>query len=89
MSERFMKNFNGEKIFSLEYDKETLRDMVLDKQEEIERLHTIIKEVREYIMLNLITEWDIKNNGCVSGSDLPADAITPILNILDKENKND
>lgn len=49
MSDRFMKDFNGEKIFSLEYDKETLRDMVLDKQEEIERLHFIIKEVREYI----------------------------------------
>ena len=38
-------------------------------------------------MSNLITEWDIKNNGYVSGSDLPADAITPILEILgsDKE----
>lgn len=33
--ELYMKNFNGEKIFSLEYDKETLRDMVLDKQEEL------------------------------------------------------
>lgn len=47
----------------------------------------IIKEVREYIMTELITEWDIKNNGYVSGSDLPVDAITPILEILDKENK--
>lgn len=36
--ERFMKDFNGEKIFSLEYDKETLKDMVLEKQEEIEDL---------------------------------------------------
>ena len=62
--EKFMKEFNGEKVFSLEYDKETLKDMVLELQElkgsdkerenkkkdkEIERLHSIIKEVREYI----------------------------------------
>ena len=33
-----MKNFSGEKIFSLEYDKETLRDMVIAKQEETEEL---------------------------------------------------
>ena len=38
-------------------------------------------------MIELITEWDIKNDGYVSGSDLPADAITPILDILDKENE--
>ena len=48
----------------------------------------IIKEVRAYIMTELITEWDIKNDGCVSGSDLPVDAITPILEILDKEEIN-
>ena len=53
-------------------------------EKEIERLNNIIKEVREYIMSELITEWDIKNNGCVSGSDLPVEAITPILEILDK-----
>lgn len=39
MSEKFMKDFNGSKVFSLEYDKETLKDMVLEKQEEIERLN--------------------------------------------------
>lgn len=38
-------------------------------------------------MSELITEWDIKNDGCVNGSDLPVNAITPILEILDKENK--
>lgn len=43
----------------------------------------------EYIMSNLITEWDIKNDGCVSGSDLPADAITPILNILNGSDENE
>lgn len=54
-------------------------------REEIERLHSIIKEVREYIMTELITEWDIENGGHVSGSDLPVEAITPILDILEKE----
>lgn len=44
------------------------------------------KEIREYIMTELITEWNIKNGGCVSGSDLPVDAIIPILEILDKGN---
>lgn len=55
-----------------------------DKIEEIERLQNVIKEVREYIMSELITDWDIKNDGHVSGSDLPVYAITPILEILDK-----
>ena len=60
----------------------------LDEQDkEIERLHSIIKEVREYIMSELITEWDIKNGGHVSGSDLPVEAITPILEILKGSDK--
>ena len=49
--ERFMKDFNGEKVFCLEYDKETLTDMVLELQaridkaiEYIERVMTIMKE---------------------------------------------
>ncbi len=62
-------------------------EIMVQKKKEIERLHSIIKEVREYIMTELITEWNIKNGGNVSGSDLPVYAITPILDILDKENK--
>ena len=54
-------------------------------REENKRLNNIIKEVREYIMSELITEWDIKNGGHVSGSDLPVEAITPILEILKGE----
>ena len=46
---KYMKNFNGEKVFSLEYDKETLRDLVLEYQKEIERLNNIIKEAKRYI----------------------------------------
>ena len=58
-----------------------------NQDKEIERLHSIIKEVREYIMTELISEYDIENGGCVSGSDLPVVAITPILKILDKVDK--
>ena len=35
--ERFMKDFNGEKVFCLEYDKETLVDMVLELQSRIDK----------------------------------------------------
>ena len=38
MKDRFMKNG----VFSLEYDKETLRDMVLEKQEEIQKQKKVI-----------------------------------------------
>lgn len=51
---------------------------------EVGKLNNIIHEIKEYIMTSLITEWDIKNDGYVSGSDLPADAITPILDIIDR-----
>lgn len=54
----YMKDFNGEKIFSLEYDKETLRDMVIDKQEEIERLNNIIKEARELLNQECIQYYE-------------------------------
>lgn len=45
--EKFMKDFNGEKIFSLEYDKETLKDMVLELQEEKEQIKIWLKEQSE------------------------------------------
>ena len=45
-----MKNFSGEKIFSLEYDKETLRDMVIAKQEEIEKLKLELSGYRQAIL---------------------------------------
>lgn len=64
-----------------------LKNIYLKKDKELQQKENIIKEVREYIMTELITEWDIENDGYVSGSDLPASAITPILEILDKENK--
>lgn len=45
MKERFMKNG----VFSLEYDKETLRDMVLEKQEEIQKQKEAINKINEFI----------------------------------------
>ena len=64
-----MKNFNGEKIFSLEYDKETLRDMVIDLQNQLQQEENIIKEVREY----------------TSKTQMPEGYKKMILEILDKE----
>ena len=72
-----MLNDKGKRLF----------EAIMSIADERDLYHSIIKEVREYIMTELITEWDIKNDGCVSGSDLPADAITPILQILDKVDK--
>lgn len=46
MSEKYIKNFNGQKVFSLEYDKETLKDMVLEQQEEIERLQNKVEDLQ-------------------------------------------
>ena len=44
MKERFMKNG----VFSLEYDKETLKDMVLTLQEENQQLKDNWNKLREY-----------------------------------------
>lgn len=62
-----------------------LKERSLRYSKQIDKLLDIKEEVRDYIMTNLITEWDIKNGGHVSGSDLPVEAITPILEIIDKE----
>ena len=43
MKERFIKNG----VFSLEYDKETLRDMVLTLQEENQELKKQLEELQE------------------------------------------
>lgn len=56
MKDRFVKNG----VFSLEYDKETLRDMVLELQEENQslqkenaRLKEVIEEVKDRITIKL------------------------------------
>lgn len=45
MKDKFMKNG----VFSLEYDKETLKDMVLKLQEEKERLKDNWVKLKEYL----------------------------------------
>lgn len=45
MKERFMKNG----VFSLEYDKETLRDMVLELREENQQLKNNWNKLKEYL----------------------------------------
>lgn len=52
-----------------------------------EKLENKLKEIKDYIMTELITEYDIKYGGCVSGSDLPVEAITPILEIINGGDK--
>lgn len=45
MKKRFMKNG----VFSLEYDKETLKDMVLELKEESQKQKEVIGKAIEYI----------------------------------------
>lgn len=54
-------------------------------EEDVKKLEKRIEKAIEYIMSELITEYDIKYGGNVSGSDLPVEAIKPILEILKGE----
>ena len=56
-NQKYKKDFNGEKIFCLEYDKETLRDIVLEQQEEIKELNN-----RDTSRLSEIGRLRTKNN---------------------------
>lgn len=73
MEEKFMKNFNGEKIFCLEYDKETLKDMVFDLQD---RINKAIRHLE--ILLEITKEQDSENVNLI-------DRLEGILNILKGE----
>ena len=78
MKDRFMKNG----VFSLEYDKETLRDMVLELQEENTRLKEVIEEVKDRITIKLgryINEKDYVID------DVALDELLQILGINDCE----
>lgn len=57
MKEKFMKNG----VFSLEYDKETLRDMVLELQEKIKKQRDKWNKLREYVGV----EWYSYDNDSV------------------------
>lgn len=47
MKDRFMKNG----VFSLEYDKETLRDMVLELQQENQKYKEVIDELNDLLII--------------------------------------
>ena len=79
--EREKLNRTNNEIFKAN---ETLAEEIKKLQNQLQQKENIIKKVRKYIMTELISQWDIENDGYVSSSDLPADAITPILEILDK-----
>lgn len=66
-NQRLKKDFNGEKIFCLEYDKETLRDMVLEQQEEIKELKS------NSISKNKIRELFAKHNINISEDEITVD----------------
>ena len=70
---RYMENMKYEK-----YEKEDLVDEIIKMQGEIERLHSIIKEVREkikikYIIQGGLTSYEVN------------DLLNELLEILDKE----
>lgn len=69
MKDKFMKNG----VFSLEYDKETLKDMVLELQEEIQKQKGVIDKLKRYI------------NGCLELT--PNEDRNVTDNILDNEFK--
>lgn len=78
MKDRFMKNG----VFSLEYDKETLRDIVLELQEENKKQKEVIEEVRDRITIKLrryINEKDYVIDDV---------ALDELLQILDKVKDN-
>ena len=60
-NQRYKKDFNGDKIFSLEYDKETLRDMLVEKQKEIKELksNSITKDKIKEIIKEELPDDDI------------------------------
>ena len=82
--ESWIKLFNYNEIEDIP---QYIEDLEVDNKslkQENKILNSIIKEVREYIESN----FD-KSGVCVSGSDLPYSYIDELLEILDKENKDD
>lgn len=57
--ELFMKKFGDETVFCLEYDKETLRDMVLELQEENKRLKDKLSKIETLIINHNCDTGDI------------------------------
>lgn len=53
MKDKFMKNG----VFSLEYDKETLKDMVLELQEESKKLKEVIDKAMSILKDNFVYDY--------------------------------
>ena len=83
MKDRFMKNG----VFSLEYDKETLRDMVLELQEENkkqkEKIDRAIKYINKYESIKAYYEY-IDEDG-YDEYNYEEDLKEELLDILNKE----
>lgn len=77
------KYYNGE--IHVDFDEDDLIGEIIEQHNEIERLKSIIKEVREYIVKNIentTQKLDIDNMKCYNS------ALIELQEILDKENKD-
>lgn len=77
MKDKFIKNG----VFSLEYDKETLRDMVLELQEESQKQKQVIDKTIEKI--NDYKIYCEKNKGLTEYTDIEIEAIEPVISKLE------
>ena len=57
MKERYMKDFNGEKIYCLEYDKETLREMLTFVTNQDGRMEAMSGKHDDLVMASAIAHW--------------------------------
>lgn len=68
------KLFHKNGVFSLEYDKETLRDMVLEYQEKIDKALEKINDYKIYCK---------ENKGFTEYTDIEIEAIEPVISKLE------
>ena len=93
----FMKNFNGEKVFCLEYDKETLKDMVIDLQNKIKDLEDTIENKNNCIeaydcileardkRIDKAIEYIIEHTQSTAHLEMDTKSIKELLKILEGE----
>lgn len=77
MKDKFMKNG----VFSLEYDKKTLKDMVLELQEESQKQKEVINKAIEKI--NDYKIYCKENKGFTEYTDIEIEAIEPVISKLE------
>lgn len=74
MNKEKTKLFHKNGVFSLEYDKETLRDMVLEYQEKIDKALEKINDYKIYCE---------NNKGFTEYTDIEIEAIEPVISKLE------